>query len=278
MAGRSLTLTEAADELGVHYMTVYRYVRTGRLPATRVGGAWQVASDDLDLVRRAGPGGRQRHQAGAVALPRQLESRLVAGDESGAWTLIESSLASHMKPDDLLLDVIGPSLSSIGTRWERGELSIADEHQASAVAIRLVSRLGARFVRRGVKRGTVVLAAPSGERHAAPIAMAANLLRWRGFDVVELGADTPGEAIAEALVGAPDVIAVAMACTVDGTGRSVRRTIAEVRRVSPDVPVLLGGAAIADADHARRLGATEFTGQRADEVVRAVEAIVARPH
>ncbi|MDA8269090.1 MAG: helix-turn-helix domain-containing protein [Actinomycetota bacterium] len=32
-------LQQAADRLGVHYMTVYRYVRTGRLPATKVGGS-----------------------------------------------------------------------------------------------------------------------------------------------------------------------------------------------------------------------------------------------
>ena len=42
MPKQPLTLLQVADKLGVHYMTVYRYVRTGRLPATRVGGIWQV--------------------------------------------------------------------------------------------------------------------------------------------------------------------------------------------------------------------------------------------
>ena len=35
-----LTLDEVASALGLHYMTVYKYVRTGRLPARR-----QAASD-----------------------------------------------------------------------------------------------------------------------------------------------------------------------------------------------------------------------------------------
>ena len=38
-----ITLQEAADRLGVHYMTAYRYVRTGRMPATRArarSGGW----------------------------------------------------------------------------------------------------------------------------------------------------------------------------------------------------------------------------------------------
>ena len=37
-----LTLQEAADELGVHYMTAYRYVRLGVMEASKSGGVWQV--------------------------------------------------------------------------------------------------------------------------------------------------------------------------------------------------------------------------------------------
>jgi excisionase family DNA binding protein len=274
MATQPLTLLQAADELGVHYMTVYRYVRTGWLPATRVGGTWQVAPADLELVRRVGPGTRRRRPTGPAPSRSRLLARLVAGDETGAWGLLEAALASDMTPEDVLLELVAPALRSIGTRWERGQLSIADEHRASAVAARLISRLGARFARRGVKRGTVILAAPSGELHGAPVAIAANLLRWRGFDVVELGADTPAEALAETVLTEPNLVAVGMACTTDGASSTARRTIAMVRRSSPDVPILLGGAAISDAAHARKLGADVFTGGRADEVVRAVEQLV----
>ena len=38
MARRPFTLPEVAEKLGVHYMTAYRYVRTGRLPARTRGG------------------------------------------------------------------------------------------------------------------------------------------------------------------------------------------------------------------------------------------------
>ncbi len=273
MARQRLSLPEAAEELGVHYMTAYRYVRTGRLPAKRVGGAWQIDRADLKLVRPSGPGVSRRPSTGPAPSVPRLEARLIAGDEAGTWTLLEAALASEATPEDLLLELIAPALRAIGTRWERGELSVADEHRASAVATRLISRLGARFARRGVKRGMVILAAAPGELHALPVAIAANLLRWRGFDVVELGADTPAEALAQAVAGEPDLVAVGIACTSSDSSRSVRRAIASVHRASPGVPVLLGGAAIADQDHARELGADVFTGNRADEVVRAVETI-----
>jgi excisionase family DNA binding protein len=278
MANQWLTLAEAADELGVHYMTAYRYVRTGRLPANRVGGVWQIDPADLTLVRRTGPGGPRPGPSGAKPSRARLEARLVAGDEAGAWGLLEAALASDMTPADILLELVAPTMRNIGTRWQGGDLSIADEHRASAVSARLISRLGARFARRGVKRGTVVLASPAGELHGAPVAIVANLLRWQGFDVVELGANTPAEAVAETVARTSDVVAVGLACTTAAARRTVGRAITMVRRASPTTPILLGGASITGSDQARKLGADVYTGGRADEVVRAVEAIVSGNH
>jgi excisionase family DNA binding protein len=272
MPRKPLTLPQVADKLGLHYMTVYRYVRTGRLPAKRVRGTWQVDPADLAHVERSRQGTRATGKAPSRA---RLEARLVASDEAGAWDVLEEALASGMEPDQVLLELVGPALRSIGTLWEQGRLSVADEHRASSVAARLISRLGARFARRGHKRGTVILAAAPGDLHGFPVSIAANLLRWRGFDVVELGADTPSDALAETAVGEPDLVAVGIACTAGGSPQAARRAIAALRKSVPNVPVLIGGAAVADAAHARRLGADVFTGRLADEVVRSVEAIVA---
>ena len=44
----TVSLDQAAKRLGVHYMTVYRYVRLGQLPAERRDGTWHVLVSDLD--------------------------------------------------------------------------------------------------------------------------------------------------------------------------------------------------------------------------------------
>ncbi len=274
MPKKPMTLLEAADELGVHYMTIYRYVRTGKLPATRVGGGWQVDPDDLARMKPVGPR-RPRKPVARAAVTKQLEARLLAGDEPGAWGLLESALASHHSPSEALLQLVAPALESIGDRWHAGELTVADEHRASAVAARLISRIGARFARRGPRRGSVIITTPPAELHSAPVAIAANLLRWAGFNVIELGADTPADALAHAAAGVPDLLAVAMACTTQGSAASARRVVAHLHRALPGTTVLLGGAAIDDADHARRLGADGFTGRRGDDLVRSIEELAA---
>ena len=47
----ALNLKQVARLLDVHYMTAYRYVRQGRLPATWVDNGWQVHRDDLETFR-----------------------------------------------------------------------------------------------------------------------------------------------------------------------------------------------------------------------------------
>src|SRR4051794_37336472 len=46
----TFTLREAAERLGVHYMTAYHYVRTGRIPARQRGRMWEVRRADVDAL------------------------------------------------------------------------------------------------------------------------------------------------------------------------------------------------------------------------------------
>jgi excisionase family DNA binding protein len=43
-----LTLNQVAEILGVEYKTVYRLVRSGELPAARIGRVYRVKQGDLD--------------------------------------------------------------------------------------------------------------------------------------------------------------------------------------------------------------------------------------
>ncbi|MCU0269661.1 MAG: B12-binding domain-containing protein, partial [Acidimicrobiales bacterium] len=189
---RLISLTQAAEDLGVHYMTAYRYVRTGRLPAQKSGHEWLVDEADVLAMREPEPtpGPRRGRRAD---YPRRLEDRLLAADETGAWTVVEQALGSGMEPADLYLEVLAPAMASVGERWANGEIPVSSEHRASATALRLIGRLGPRFARRGRKRGTVIVGAPPGDAHALPSAIARDLLRGRSYAVIDLGSDVPAE-------------------------------------------------------------------------------------
>ena len=260
MTDRRLTLHEAAASLGVHYMTVYRYVRLGLLPAEKVGGSWQVTESDLTAFATpaAADDDEPVTRGGRRPAPwsQRLEARLVAGDGPGAWGVIEAALAGGCELDAVYLDVIAPAMASIGERWSTGDIDVAVEHRATGIALRLVARLGPRFARRGRSRGTVVVGAPAGEDHSLPIAMLADLVRGAGWDVSDLGADLPDDAWLSAVAHVDHLSAVGVSVTVTDRLPAAAVLLAALRgAVDPSVLLAVGGAAVHDIDQARALGA-----------------------
>jgi excisionase family DNA binding protein len=272
-APATISLQEAALRLGLHYMTVYRYVRTGKLPATQDGMLWRVRVSDVTALKegRLSASGSRSRPNDATGTSQALEARLVAGDSAGAWWLIEGRLGGGLDPSGVLSTLLSPALRSIGARWADGELSVADEHRATAVAQRIIGRLGLQFGRPGRSRGTVVLAAPEGDLHTLPIAIVADLLRWRGFDVAELGANTPADALAQAANQVDRLVAVGIASTTSGHDAEVTQSVEAVRASTPNTTIVVGGSAIRSDRHARALGADIWTGGDGSTVVDAVE-------
>jgi len=276
-AGRTLTLPEAAHQLGLHYMTVYRYVRTGKLPAQRDGNSWRVRVKDVEALKAGRAVSEARRSTGSSDRVDALEARLVAGDSAGAWWLVEGRLGGGLDPSGVLTTLVTPALRSIGERWSRGDLSVADEHRATAMAQRIIGRLGLQFGRPGRSRGTLVLAAPAGDLHTLPVAIVADLLRWRGFAVSELGANTPPDALAKAAQDADRLVAVGIAATTTGRDAAITESIHAVQAARPDVTVILGGSAIRDAAHAQALGGDVWTGLDGSSVVNVAESLVQSP-
>lgn len=268
-ATEPISLREAARRLGVHYMTAYRYVRTGRLPARRDGQEWLIDPGDLSLLRdQPAPPPGQRAHTDRVPI---LIARMTAGDEAGAWRIVDDALASGMDVTGVYLDLLVPALRGVGAAWAEGTISIAGEHRASTVAQRIVGRLGPRFARRGRKRGTVVTGGPAGEQHGLPGAIISDLLRGQGFDVIDLGANTPATSFAETAQQASRLVAVVIGVTAPGLDDSVRAAVAALSKAGLTAPVLVGGAAVTGAGHARELGADGWTGPDGRAVLAAVD-------
>lgn len=251
MGASSMSLTEAAAHLGVHYMTAYRYVRTGRLDATKVDGEWQVdaaAVAALMAERRDRPrpstSGPDRAGRRRVEYGRRIEPRLIAGDEAGAWSVVDGALAAGLTPSEIHLQVLSPALARIGERWAAGDLSIAEEHRATAVTMRIIGRLGPRFSRPGRTKGTVVIGGPSGDQHALPSAMVADLLRGEGYSVIDLGPNSPPDSFVDAARSAERLVAVGVSATTSDNDAAIAAVVDAVH-TGVGCPVLVGGGAVA---------------------------------
>jgi excisionase family DNA binding protein len=264
VSDRTITLSDVAERLGVHYMTVYRWVRTGRLPATKAGATWRVDPRDVDelVAGRGAPdddGPAPTSRPGSAGRPARMEARLLAGDEPGSWAILEEALAAGAEPSTLYLDVLAPAMARIGDGWASGRVSVGEEHRASVVVLRLIGRLGPRFARRGRTRGTVVLGAAPGDHHGVPVALAADLLRGAGFAVVDLGADTPASSFVDAAREADRLVGVGVSATRSGNQAAVAEVV-EALHDQVGCPVVVGGQAVAAEAAGRSSGADAVTG------------------
>ena len=266
-----LSLNEAAEKLGVHYMTAYRYVRLGMLPATQEGRSWKVRSDDLDAFM-ADDGEHQPAKRGQANWTERLYNRMLAGDEAGAWGVVEAAMASGMTGPTVYRDVLVPALKEIGDNWEAGRIDVADEHTASRIADRVISRLGPKVQPRGVRRGTIVLGSTQTELHGLPLSIAADLFRAARFTVIDLGANLPPASFAKAVRDADNVVAIAVGITMLDQEAAIAETVAALRTVS-DAPVIVGGGG-SSAEIAKRVGA-DAHAPTAEDAIAEFESILA---
>ncbi|MDP9036211.1 MAG: B12-binding domain-containing protein [Myxococcota bacterium] len=138
--------------------------------------------------------------------------------------------------------VLTPTLRTIGTRWEAGDLSVAQEHLASQ-RIRLLMHDMLRLAL-PVDSPRALLACFAEEQHEMGlIAVGARLATW-GIRPVLLGACTPPDAV-RASVAALKPRFVALSVTVAPEQRRMRPLVAKYAVACGSAPWLVGGSATA---------------------------------
>ncbi len=268
-----LSLTEVAERRGLHYMTIYRHVRTGRLPATKENGEWKVKASDLDREPSTVVGGTP----GNANIGGRLEAfgdRVVAGDEPGAWSILENCLGGGAEPVEIHHQLIVPQLNEIGERWAKGELRIVDEHTATAIIHRLVARLGPMMRSKGRSKGTIVIGAVAGDSHSLVTAIISDLLRHSRYSVIDLGGNTPTQSFIDTVAGSDQCRAVGLSAS-EPADDPVRSTVEALNAAFPSLPVLIGGRGIRDQAHALDLGSAGYAQSSRNIVTTFQEAISA---
>lgn len=245
-----MNLQRAADRLGVHYQTAYRWVREGRLAAAKQGATYDVAEAEVERFLRQrshpAPPPDRLHVRSWVPHVARLVSALAAGDEAIAAATVSRLAESGVPAVELCSELIGPAMRAIGEAWHAGRVSVAEEHRATAIIERIVS--GFAHAPRGRPRGTAIVTAAPGDLHALPALMAAMALRADRWRVHHLGVNVP----------ATDVVALARRVRADVL--VVSRTLDEPRSETPFTPeeaseLAAGGTAVLIGEPGARLDA-----------------------
>ena len=204
---------------------------------------------------------------------RAYASALLAGDEVAAELVIREAMAAGLSMAAVDDEIIAPGLWLVGDLWERGEISVADEHLATEISLRVLAlEHEARRVQKARGGHRVLLAAPAAELHVVALRMTGDLLRDAGYDIVMLGADVPPPALAaSASRHRPHVIC--MSSTMPGGGDQVLLAMHEVQQVWPGAGFVIGGRGL--TSRLRSIPGIEVCN-RVTDAVEAVDASVKR--
>jgi diguanylate cyclase (GGDEF)-like protein len=131
----------------------------------------------------------------------------------------------------------------IGELWEEGELSVADEHLATALTHQVMAGVYGPSLDHKVKPGRVLLAGVEGEQHALGLRMAADVIELAGYETVYLGADVPTDDLLQAVAArSPDL--VCLSATMPSSMPVLDRAIAEIQHANPGLIVFFGGQGV----------------------------------
>ena len=197
------------------------------VPASRAAEAVRGLPGAGDSPVSGRPGPEALVAAAASLEPAQLDDVLRRAFAAGSFEEVA---------DGWIL----PQLARIGDAWESGELSVAQEHFASAGLMRAIS---AEFDAAPAVTGgpTVLVGLPAGDRHQLALLTFATCLRRRGVNVVYLGSDIPVEEWVRAADGRRARAAV-IGVTSERFVERAQAVVDQLAAVSPPLSVWVGGS------------------------------------
>jgi len=160
--------------------------------------------------------------------------------------VVESAVQSGLSVQQVYLEILGPALVETGKLWERGDLSVGEEHTISEATQRIMSRIVPGAIS-GVWEATpptCLVCAVSREQHTIGTRMVADLLRLDGWDVVFPQGNLGIRHVIEMLEPRPPVL-LALSVTLEENMAEATNLISVVRERRPlrGVRILVGGQA-----------------------------------
>ncbi|WP_336775028.1 MerR family transcriptional regulator [Paenibacillus sp. MMO-58] len=141
--------------------------------------------------------------------------------------------------EEVFHHILTPVMRQIGTAWENGVISVAQEHFASQIIIQRCTQF-MRILPLNRHLPRTVALCPEGEHHQMGLMLFTLFLRNKGHDVIYLGPDTPLNDITS-LIRVKNIEIVAISLNNPLLAACVEKWISDCRLANPALTVIAGG-------------------------------------
>lgn len=170
---------------------------------------------------------------------RQLADYLLQGDEQAAIQLIEEEL-TRTSQQQMMNDLLTPAMQHIGYLWENNEITVADEHLATAICDFILSKLDIQMKPLHMLEKTVLLMGVQDEEHYIGLKMVSSIFKQAGWRVRYLGPNMPEMHALKAIDRwKPDVIALSAALV--HRVMAIQSLALKLKENYPSISLVIGG-------------------------------------
>ncbi len=192
---------------------------------------------------------------------------------------MESLIQGGQSLQRIYLEILAPALRETGTLWERGELSVGEEHTISETTQRIMSRIAPAPVAggSGARRPSCLALAVSREEHTIGSRMVADFLRLDGWDVVFPRGNLSIRHVVEMLESdPPDLLALSVTLPENLAEAEDLISVIRERRPLRGIRIMVGGRAFQGRPTLWQKIGADATAADAEAAVRTADDLVDR--
>lgn len=195
-----------------------------------------------------------------------LQHAIYQGLDHEARVLAKQRL-QVIKPLDLIEKELIPALDEVGRAYEQGILflpQLLSSARSAEVVFEVVREVLAATDAGHVNKGTIVMATVQGDIHDIGKNIVKTVLKNYGYEVIDLGKDTPPQLIYDT-VRERKIRLVGLSALMTTTLDAMRKTI-ELLHTLPKPPKIMVGGAVLTEQYAREMKADYYSRDAQDGV------------
>lgn len=191
---RNITQKDLAKNIQVAQSTIANYENNIRFPGSEI---LRQISDYLNISVDFLLGLAELEKT-EISNEYKLESVyiylldiLLAGQTDEAKKIIKGFTASGVSSLDIIKYIFMPILKLIGNKWEKNQISIAQEHLITELVDRIFDSISIERKIEQKKDFTALFMAPAGEEHVVSLKMSTEYFRINGWNIIFIGRSVP---------------------------------------------------------------------------------------
>ena len=257
---RNITQSDLSKALGIAQSTVANYENNTRFPGEsslkELSEYLEVSLDylmGLTDLRSVAPQNITSEESideavetyNSQELRNQILQYLVNGKELEATKILKDAFDKGFELTYIIEQIIIPLMERVGSLWQDGQISVAQEHYISNVIESLVGYLSKSTNIQQDKSHSVLLMTPLSEDHVLPLKLASEYFRQQGWRVFYLGKSVPLKSL-KSIMLRESIDVVVVSVTMDFNLRSAEHLISTIKewKLNKNPIIMVGGNAL----------------------------------